>query len=211
MCITDESVQSISLLIMCFTWPHCLDSSFLPCVDVITSPDVDYLISFLCTLIDSVQTQASALDDGKDSVMSQEVSSEFFKFATFKECACGVLAFSAEHPDYLILLRSFVSRRAVRKGRAVLEGVGLDLQTIETCFRNNPQNEEEAVQAGLTVWSRGHGSHSTWGVLLAAMDYAAIAHADVQYLKNALARGMLFTLVCRRCTSYICVCTCVCM
>ena len=98
------------------------------------------------------------------------------------------LAFSAEYPDYLILLRSFVSRRAALKGRAVLEGVGLDLETIEACFRNYPLNEEEAVQAGLIKWSRGHGSR-TWRALLAAMEYATFAHADVQHLKNALASG----------------------
>lgn len=81
-------MQSISLLILCFTWPHCLDSSFLQYLSVITwSPDVDYLISFLCALIDSVQTQASALEDGKNSVLSQEVSSELFSYVTFKECA----------------------------------------------------------------------------------------------------------------------------
>ena len=105
------------------------------------------------------------------------------------------LALSAERPNYLILLRTFVSRRAVGKGRAVLVGVGLDSETIEECFANHSLNEEEAVQTGLIKWSSGHGSGSTWRALLAAMEYATFAHAHVQHLKNALARGMLFTLV----------------
>ena len=126
------------------------------------------------------------------------------------------LAFSAEHPDYMILLRTYVSRPAVGKGRAVLEGVGFDSSEIEECFSKHLLNEEEAVQAGLTEWSRGHGRlPNTWVVLLAAMEYAMIAHAHVHHLKDALARGMLFTLV--NCVqkvyirTYICVCTCVCM
>ena len=105
------------------------------------------------------------------------------------------LALSAECPDYLILLRTFVSRRAVGKGRAALVGVGLDSETIEECFANHSLNEEEAVQTGLIKWSSGHGSGSTWRALLAAMEYATFAHAHVQHLKNALARGTLFTLV----------------
>ena len=106
------------------------------------------------------------------------------------------LAFAAVHPDYMILLRTYVSRPAVGKGRAVLEGVGLDSSEIEECFTKHLLNEEEAVQAGLTKWSRGHGRlPNTWVVLLAAMEYATIAHAHVHHLKDALARGMLFTLV----------------
>ena len=105
------------------------------------------------------------------------------------------LAFSAERKDYVILFRTYVSRKAVGKGRAVLEGVGLDSETIKVCFDNHPLNEEEAVQTGLNKWSGGHGRCSTWRVLLAAMEYATFAHAHVQHLKNALAGGMLFTLV----------------
>ena len=105
------------------------------------------------------------------------------------------LAFSADHRDYLILFRTYVSRKAAGKARAVLEGVGLDYETIAECFDNHPLNDEEAVQAGLTKWSGGHGRCSTWRVLLAAMEYATFAHAHVQHLKNALTGGMLFTLV----------------
>ena len=56
-----------------------------------------------------------------------------------------------------------MSRKAANKGRAILEGVGLDTEAIEACFSRHPQNEEEAVQAGLTVWSAGQ-SHKlpTW-------------------------------------------------
>ena len=56
-----------------------------------------------------------------------------------------------------------MSRKAANKGRAILEGVGLDTEAIEACFSSHPLNEEEAVQAGLTKWSAGQ-SHKppTW-------------------------------------------------
>ena len=61
-------------------------------------------------------------------------------------------------------------------GRAVLEGVWLDAATIESCFRNNPLDEEAAVQAGLVKWVEGTGRQPpTWGALLEAMEDAEIA------------------------------------
>ena len=71
------------------------------------------------------------------------------------------LAFSADHPDHLILFRTYVSRQAATKGRAVLEGVGLDSDTIKACFSN--ASEEEAVQDGLIKWKDGQGRQPpTW-------------------------------------------------
>ena len=95
------------------------------------------------------------------------------------------LALSADHPDHLMLFRTYVSRKAPMKGRAVLEGVGHDSGIIEACFGNT--NEEAAVQAGLIKWKDGQGRQPpTWDVLLKAMEYANIAQEHVQGLKKAL-------------------------
>ena len=97
------------------------------------------------------------------------------------------LALSVDRPGYLVLLRKHVSRKAAGKGRAVLEGVWLDAPTIEACFRDNPRDEEAAVQAGLTKWVEGKGRQPpTWEVLLEAMDDAEVAQQDIQDLKTAL-------------------------
>ena len=95
------------------------------------------------------------------------------------------LALSTDHPDHLILFRKYVSRKAACKGRAVLEGVGLDSETIAACFNSHPLNEEEAVQAGLIEWCGGQSKKPpTWQVLFAAMEYAQIAKQHVNDLKN---------------------------
>ena len=103
------------------------------------------------------------------------------------------LAFSADRPDHLILFRKYVSRQAATKGRAVLEGVGLHTEAIEACFSNHPQDEEGAVQAGLTQWSSGQSyKPPTWEVLLEAMEQAQIAQVHVHGLKGKLGLlGML--------------------
>lgn len=102
------------------------------------------------------------------------------------------LTLSADHPDHLILFRMFVSRKAAKKGRAVLEGVGLRTETIDTCFNSHPLDEQEAVQDGLVKWTSGQSHKSpTWQVLLEAMDYAEIADEHVQGLKKKLGLGML--------------------
>ena len=94
---------------------------------------------------------------------------------------------STDHPEHLMLFRTHVSRTAAGKGRAVLEGVGLKSATINACFTSNPQNEEEAVQLGLTKWIGGQGRQPlTWAVLLEAMDYAQIAQQDVEGLEKKL-------------------------
>ena len=116
-------------------------------------------------------------------------------------------AFSADHTDYLKLFRTFVSRKAATKGRAVLEGVGLLTETIDACFSSHPLDEEEAVQAGLTRWSGGQGRQPpTWEVLISAMEYAKIAQQHIENLRKEL--GAL--LVCCY-TRWKCVCVCVCL
>ena len=97
------------------------------------------------------------------------------------------LAFSADRPDHLILFRTFVSRQAAKKGGAVLEGVGLHTETMDACFSSHPQDDEEAVQAGLTKWSSGQSyKPPTWEVLLQAMEYAKIAQQPIDALRKEL-------------------------
>ena len=117
---------------------------------------------------------------------------------------------STDHPDHLILFRKYVSRKAAGKGRAVLEGVGLDSETIATCF--NSVNEEEAVQAGLVKWCGDQGNKlPTWRVLFAAMEYAQIAQQHVDELKKKTGHfGMQYvTGVCVHACVRVCVCACV--
>ena len=93
-----------------------------------------------------------------------------------------------DRPDYLILFRTYVSRNAAGKGRAVLERVGLDSSAIEACFQSNPLKDEEAVQAGLIKWKDGSRQvfPPTWGVLIVAMEYAGIDQQYIAGLKTKL-------------------------
>ena len=80
-----------------------------------------------------------------------------------------------------------MSRKAAGKTRAVLEGVELDTATIDACVKAHPQNDEEAVQEGLTKWKGGQGIQPpTWNVLIEAMEYAQIPQQDIAALKKAL-------------------------
>ena len=80
-----------------------------------------------------------------------------------------------------------MSRQSAGKGRAVLEGVGLTLETIEGCYGRHPLKEEEAVQDGLTIWSQGHdGFRPTWSTLIEAMEYARVAQQHCQGLREEL-------------------------
>ena len=119
------------------------------------------------------------------------------------------LSFIADCPGYLMLFRKHVSRRAADQGRAVLEGVGLDAPTIQTCFMDHPQSMVEAVHAGLIKWSSGQGLLPTWEVLLQAMEDAEIAQQHIQELKKALGlrEGMLSILLCMWCVGGDCDCT----
>ena len=96
------------------------------------------------------------------------------------------LAISVDRPDHLVLLRTYVSRKAAGRGKAVLEGVGLDSDTIKACFRSNPLDDEEAVQDGLIKWKDGQGRPPTWKVLLEAMEYAGVAQQHTDGLKMKL-------------------------
>ena len=75
-------------------------------------------------------------------MLFQKVSGELVSSVTCEECAVKCCAFSADHPDHLILFRKYVSRKAATKGRAVLEGVGLLTGTIDACFSSHPLDEE---------------------------------------------------------------------
>ena len=107
-----------------------------------------------------------------------------------------------------------MSRKAAGKGRAVLEGVGLDSETIGACFSS--MNEEEAVQAGLIKWCGGLGNkRPSWRVLFAAMEYAQIAQQHIHDLKK---ESGLFgkQCMCDRCVCvcvcvFVCVCVCMCV
>ena len=98
---------------------------------------------------------------------------------------------TSDHLDHLILFRKYVSSKAAAKGRAVLEGVGLDSSTIENCFLNNPSNCEEAVQDGLSKWKNRpiRGFPPTWKVLVEAMQIAGVAQRHIDDLKAKLSRN----------------------
>ena len=125
----------------------------------------------------------------KTAILTQKVYGELIIHVTCEKFVCILksLSFSADRMNCPVLFRKHISKRAAGKGRAVLEGVGLDAATIEACFRNNPLDEEAAVQAGLTKWVEGKGCQPpTWNVLLEAMEYAEIPQQDINDLKASL-------------------------
>ena len=80
-----------------------------------------------------------------------------------------------------------MSRKSAGKGRAVLEYVGLDPETINACYIKHPFSEEDAVQDGLIMWSGGHHSKTcTWKELLDAMVYARIGEQHCTGLRKEL-------------------------
>ena len=86
-----------------------------------------------------------------------------------------------------MLFRIHVSRKAAGKARAVLEGLGLHITTINECEAAHPLNDQEIVQDGLTRWCGGKGTQPpTWNVLIKAMHYAEIAQQDIGELKQEL-------------------------
>ena len=90
-----------------------------------------------------------------------------------------------------MLFRTHVSRQAAKKGRAVLEGVGLLPEVIEMCYQDHPHSEEEAVQSGLIIWQKGGGDTPTWAVLMDAMKYAQIGIQHLKALEEELLKGTL--------------------
>ena len=93
------------------------------------------------------------------------------------------------HKQCAMLFRRYVSRTAAGSGRAVLEGVGLTTTTIQMCYNNSPQNEEEAIQSGLMKWRDGSGDSTTWAVLIEAMEYAQIGTQHIEAMKKELLKG----------------------
>lgn len=77
-----------------------------------------------------------------------------------------------------------MSRNAPGKGRALLEGLGLESPQITSYFSKHPLDEVEAVQSGLQGWV--DEKDPTWGDLLRAMEYAGIAVQNCNKLKRAL-------------------------
>ena len=77
-----------------------------------------------------------------------------------------------------------MSRKAPGKGRALLEGLGLDRPQIDGCFSKHPLNEVEAVQDGLQRWIGD--KDPTWGDLLKAMEYASIGVQHRSEFMNAI-------------------------
>ena len=87
---------------------------------------------------------------------------------------------------YPIILRTYVSRRAAGKGRALLEKLGLAPEKIALCYNKHHQDEEEVVQEGLYAWKDDVTSDPTWKVLVEAMVYAGIGAQHVEELKEEL-------------------------
>ena len=88
-----------------------------------------------------------------------------------------------------MMLRTYVSKVAAGKGRAILEGIGLPSEMRDVCYINNPSNVEEAIQCGLLKWRNGSGDSPTWAVLLKAMEYAEIAVQHITKLKEEILKG----------------------
>ena len=134
-------------------------------------------------------TDSTDSPQSDDAILSEKVSGELVILVSlWKSVSVKRFSFSADHPRHLMLFRSHISRRAAGKGRAVLEGVGLDTPTIAACFTAHPMNEEGAVQEGLTKWCGGKGFQPpTWGVLVEAIEFAELAQQDMDGLKVTLA------------------------
>ena len=90
-----------------------------------------------------------------------------------------------DHKEHLVLLRTYVSRQACGKGRALLEALGLTRAKIAGCYYIQPQTEEDSVQSGLQVWIGGN-IDATWKDLLDAMETAEIAIQPRDELKKKL-------------------------
>ena len=100
-----------------------------------------------------------------------------------------LLSFNAGHQKCDMMLRTYVSKVAADKGRAILEGIGLPSEIRDVCYINNPLNVEEAIQCGLLKWRNGSGDSPTWAVLLKAMEYAGIAVQHITKLKEEILKG----------------------
>ena len=79
-----------------------------------------------------------------------------------------------------------MSRKSAKKGRALLEKLGLTPERIDACYSSHPLDEVEAVQARLYAWKDDVSSDPTWKVLVEAMVYAGIGAQHVEELKEEL-------------------------
>ena len=111
-----------------------------------------------------------------------------------------------KHP---VLLRTYVSRQAYGKGRALLEALGLTRAQIAKYYGMYPLNEEESVQDGLQAWIGGD-INATWRDLLEAMKKAGIAIQQRDGLKKELHSSagdyihLLLSLACVRTCVTVC-------
>ena len=96
----------------------------------------------------------------------------------------------ADCEKHAFLFRKHVSRKGAGKGRAILEYLGLTTPQINSCYQNNPRNEEEAIQDGLYKWCETHSGNCTWQVLLNAMEFAGIAQQDCRKLVEELRQAL---------------------
>ena len=157
-----------------------MDESACVCV-------VEVYISTVCSIPPLLTSSADSLQsDGAN--LSQKVYGELIILVSWwRNVSVKSFPSNAERTDYPSLMRRYVSRRAAGNGSAVLEGVGLDAPTIETCFSEYSFSEEEAVQNRLIRWLEGRGRQPpTWVVLVEAMAYAQIDQHAVQGLKKGL-------------------------
>ena len=90
-----------------------------------------------------------------------------------------------DHKEHLVLLRTYVSRQACGKGRALLEALGLTRAQIAGCYYIQPQEEEDSVQKGLQTWI-DRNINATWRDVLDAMETAEIAIQPRDKLKKKL-------------------------
>ena len=132
-------------------------------------------------------TRTATGNSGNDIILSQKVYGELVILMSFVRKLCvDSPSFSADHPNYMVLFRKYVSSIAAGKCRAVLEAVGLNNGVIETLLCNH-QDVVDRVHLGLIEWSKGHQhKQPTWEVLLCAMEEAKIGEEHIEGLKTAL-------------------------
>lgn len=105
---------------------------------------------------------------------------------------------SSGQKDWVILVRTYVSRKAPGKEQPLLEKLGLTQEEIRVCLVNNPLNVEEAVHSGLMKWGQGPYDN-TWRVLIDAMCFAGVAEQHIEELMAELrqsGRGVQYYTKC---------------
>ena len=103
---------------------------------------------------------------------------------------------AAAGTNYQCLFRQFVSRNAPKKGRAILEKLGLSREAIEACYGRHLESEEEAVQTGLQKWLDLGGDRCTWKILICAMQFAGIGVHHCKMLRQELSQKIKGQTIC---------------